>query len=83
MDGLPVKERTGLPWESRAVVRDLSGREQPAMHACGHDLHVTGLIGAARVLAAERERWSGTLVCIGQPAEEIVAGARAMLRDGL
>ena len=83
MDGLPVKERTGLPWESRAVVRDLSGREQPAMHACGHDLHVTGLIGAARVLAAERARWSGTLVCVAQPAEEIVAGARAMLRDGL
>ena len=83
MDGLPVKERTGLPWASRAVVRDLAGREQPAMHACGHDLHVTGLIGAARVLAAERARWSGTLVCVAQPAEEIVAGARAMLRDGL
>jgi len=83
MDGLPVKERTGLPWASRAVVRDLAGREQPAMHACGHDLHVTGLIGAARVLAAERTRWSGTLVCVAQPAEEIVAGARAMLRDGL
>ncbi|MBM3866343.1 MAG: amidohydrolase [Verrucomicrobia bacterium] len=83
MDGLPVKERTGLPWASRAVVRDLAGREQPAMHACGHDLHVTGLIGAARILAAERARWAGTLVCVAQPAEEIVAGARAMLLDGL
>lgn len=83
MDALPVKEQTGLSWASRAVVKDLAGRDQPAMHACGHDLHVTGLIGAARVLAGLRDRWSGTLVLVAQPAEEIVAGARAMLRDGL
>jgi amidohydrolase len=83
MDGLPVKEETGVPWASRARVKDLMGRDQPAMHACGHDLHVTGLIGTARVLAALKDHWRGTIVFVAQPAEEIVAGARAMLRDGL
>lgn len=83
MDGLPVKELTGLPWASQAVVKDLAGKEQPAMHACGHDLHVTGLIGTARTLVALKDQWKGTLVFIAQPAEEIVAGARAMLTDGL
>jgi len=83
MDALPIKEATGLPYASTAVVKDLSGKEQPAMHACAHDSHVTGLIGTARVLAALKDRWSGTLVFIGQPAEEIAGGARAMLADGL
>lgn len=83
MDGLPVKEATGMPWASKAVVKDLAGRDQPAMHACGHDLHVTGLIGTARTLAAMKDRWKGTLVFVAQPAEEIIAGARAMLGDGL
>ena len=83
MDGLPVKEMTGLPWASQAVVKDLMGRDQPSMHACGHDLHVTGLLGTARVLTALKEQWKGTLVFVAQPAEEIVAGARAMLADGL
>jgi len=83
MDGLPVKELTGIPWASQAVVKDLAGKEQPAMHACGHDLHVTGLIGTARTLVALKDQWKGTLVFIAQPAEEIVAGARAMLTDGL
>jgi hippurate hydrolase len=83
MDALPIKEATGLPYASTAVVKDLSGKEQPAMHACAHDAHVTGLIGTARVLGAMKDRWSGTLVFIGQPAEEIVGGARAMLADGL
>lgn len=83
MDGLPVKELTGLPWASTAVVKDLAGRDQPAMHACGHDLHVTGMIGTARTLVALKERWRGTIVFVAQPAEEIVAGARAMLTDGL
>lgn len=83
MDALPVKETSGVPYASSAVVKDLSGKDQPAMHACAHDTHVTGLIGTARVLAALKDRWSGTLVLIGQPAEEIVAGARAMLADGL
>lgn len=82
MDGLPVKENSGVPYASTDVVKDISGRDQPAMHACAHDTHVTGLIGTARVLVAMKDRWSGTLVMIGQPAEEIVAGARAMLSDG-
>ncbi len=83
MDALPLKETSGVPYASTAIVKDLSGKDQPAMHACAHDTHVTGLIGTARVLVALKDRWSGTLVMIGQPAEEIVAGARAMLADGL
>ena len=83
MDALPLKETSGVPYASTAMVKDLSGKDQPAMHACAHDTHVTGLIGTARVLTALKDRWSGTLVLIGQPAEEIVAGARAMLMDGL
>ena len=83
MDALPIKEATGLPYASTAVVKDLSGNEQSAMHACAHDTHVTGMIGTARVLASLKDRWSGTLVFIGQPAEEISGGARAMLADGL
>jgi len=83
MDALPLMENSGVPYASTAVVKDLSGRDQPAMHACAHDTHVTGLIGTARVLVALKDHWSGTLELIGQPAEEIVAGARAMLSDGL
>ena len=83
MDGLPVKETSGVPYASTDVVKDLSGKDQPAMHACAHDTHVTGLIGTARILAALKDRWAGTLVLVAQPAEEIVAGARAMLADGL
>lgn len=83
MDALPVKEDTGLPYASRAVVKDIAGKDQPAMHACAHDAHVTGLIGTARTLLAARAHWSGTLVLVAQPAEEIGAGARAMLGDGL
>lgn len=83
MDGLPVKELTGAPWASKAVVKDLAGKEQSAMHACGHDMHVTGLIGTARTLVALKDQWKGTIVLVAQPAEEIVAGARAMLTDGL
>jgi hippurate hydrolase len=83
MDALPVKETSGVSYASTAVVKDISGKDQPAMHACAHDTHVTGLIGTARVMAAMKDRWSGTLVLVGQPAEEIVAGAHAMLADGL
>ncbi len=83
MDALPMKEETGLPYASRQRVRDLAGKEQDAMHACAHDAHIAGLIGMARVLMHFRESWSGTLVCIAQPAEEISGGARAMLADGL
>jgi amidohydrolase len=83
MDGLPLKETTGVPYASTAIVKDMQGRDQPSMHACGHDVHMTSLIGAARTLVALRSRWSGTIVFIAQPAEEIVAGAKAMLDDGL
>jgi len=83
MDGLPVKEEVPVPYASKAVVKDLMGRAMPAMHACGHDMHVTSLIGAARVLTALKSQWSGTIVFVAQPAEEIVSGARAMLSDGL
>ncbi len=83
LDGLPVLEETGLPYASRVRMKDDQGREVPAMHACGHDVHMTSLVGTARVLSAMRDRWSGTLVFIGQPAEERVGGAKAMLADGL
>ena len=83
MDGLPVKEATGVAYASTDTVKDMAGKDQPAMHACAHDSHVTALIGSARILVSLRDRWSGTLVLVAQPAEEIVAGARAMLVDGL
>ena len=83
MDGLPVKEASGLPYASTARQVDITGIEQPVMHACGHDVHITAMVGAARQLAARKDQWSGTLVMIGQPAEERISGARAMLKDGL
>jgi amidohydrolase len=83
MDALPVREQTGLPYASEAVANDEHGREVGVMHACGHDAHVTCLLGAADLLARARDRWSGTLIWLAQPAEETIGGARAMLRDGL
>jgi len=83
LDGLPVEEQTGLPYASRKRVKDLAGRDVATMHACGHDLHMTVFAGTARLLASLRDRWSGTLVMIGQPAEELGLGARAMLAAGL
>src|SRR5688572_32871232 len=83
MDALPVEEKSGLPYASTARQVDVAGIEQPVMHACGHDVHVTALVGAARQLAARKSAWSGTLVLIGQPAEETAGGAREMLADGL
>ncbi|MFI5335554.1 MAG: amidohydrolase [Opitutales bacterium] len=83
MDALPVKEQTGLPYASSVVMKDFTGKEMPVMHACGHDSHLTCLIGTSRVLASVRDQWSGTLVLIAQPAEEVGGGARAMLMDGL
>jgi hippurate hydrolase len=83
MDGLPVEERSGLANASTARQKDRAGVEQPVMHACGHDTHITGLVATARQLAAMKNDWSGTLVFVVQPAEEIVAGARAMMADGL
>ena len=83
MDALPVKEQTGLPYASTVTVKDVQGHAVPVMHACGHDLHMTWLVGAARVLAQLKDQWQGTLVFIGQPAEEADGGARGMLKDGL
>jgi len=83
LDALPVKEQTGLPYASTVVVKDDAGSEVPVMHACGHDIHMACLIGTARALSQLRDQWSGTLVVIGQPAEERVVGARLMLRAGL
>jgi hippurate hydrolase len=83
MDGLPVIEKTGVPYASTVRTRDKEGREVGIMHACGHDMHMTCWVGTARVLAALKPHWKGTVVMIGQPAEEVGAGARMMLEDGL
>ena len=83
LDGLPVKEQTGLPYASQVVTSDPQGHDVPVMHACGHDCHMVCLVGTARVLMSLKAQWRGTLVLIGQPAEERVGGARAMLADGL
>src|SRR5213078_2253832 len=83
LDALPVEEKTGLPYASTAHMKNDTGQEVPVMHACGHDLHVTAMLGTAKMLFQLREQWHGTLVIIGQPAEEISGGARAMLADGL
>lgn len=83
LDGLPVIEKTGLVYASQVQTKDDSGNDVGVMHACGHDVHITCLIGVARYLAANRSAWQGTLMLIGQPAEERGAGAAAMLGDGL
>ncbi len=83
MDGLPLQEKTGLPYASTVKQVDVAGIEQAVMHACGHDVHMTALVGAARQLAARRAAWSGSLVLVCQPAEELISGARSMLEDGL
>jgi amidohydrolase len=83
LDALPVAEETGLPYASTTRVTNLAGQEVGVMQACGHDIHMTIFTGTARMLAAMKDRWSGTAVFIGQPAEEIGVGARAMLAAGL
>ena len=83
MDALPVEAKTGVAWASKVRMRDITGDEVGVMHACGHDMHQTVLVGTARVLAGMKDRWSGTLILIGQTAEERGAGARALLADGL
>jgi len=83
MDGLPVKEKSGLANASQVMQVDTTGKEVPVMHACGHDVHITSLVGTARAMAARTDDWSGTLMLIGQPAEERVLGARAMMEDNL
>ena len=83
MDALPVEEATGLPYASTVTGIDPAGNTVPVMHACGHDMHVTAMIGAVERLVNTRDEWSGTLVVLIQPAEEFGAGSRAMLDDGL
>jgi hippurate hydrolase len=83
LDALPVEEKTGLPFASTVVVKNAAGQSIPVMHACGHDLHMAAWAGTARLMAEHRDRWSGTLVMVGQPAEEGLGGARQMLSEGL
>lgn len=83
MDGLPVEEKSGLPYASTARQAGIDGVESPVMHACGHDVHITSMVGTARRLAALKDRWQGTILFIVQPAEERVGGAKAMIEDGL
>lgn len=83
MDALPVEEATGLPYASKVKAVDAKGETVPVMHACGHDLHVTWLVGATTLMAQARNDWRGTLMAVFQPAEETAEGARAMIDDGL
>jgi amidohydrolase len=83
MDALPVREETGLPYASVVTATDADGNETPVMHACGHDMHVTWLAGATELLARAKDAWRGTLMAVFQPAEEVAAGAQAMIDDGL
>jgi amidohydrolase len=82
MDALPIVEQTGVAYASKIRTRDRDGLDVGVMHACGHDMNVASLVGTARVMSTIKDRWKGTLILIGQPAEEIGAGARAMLQDG-
>ena len=83
MDALPMKEATGLPYASIATAKDEDGVEVGVAHACGHDLHVTWLMGAARLLAEHRELWKGTVLAVFQPGEEVGRGAQSMMDDGM
>jgi hippurate hydrolase len=83
LDALPVPEKTGLPYASKVTAKDDSGKEVPVMHACGHDVHMASLFGTAQVMAESKNTWHGTLMIIGQPAEETISGAKRMIADGL
>lgn len=83
MDGLPVQEKSGLDYASKAKQIDWEGNEVSVMHACGHDVHITSLVGTAQVMMARRDEWQGTLMLIGQPAEERVGGANLMMQEGI
>jgi len=84
MDALPVEEKSGLPYASKVIQKStISGKMVPVMHACGHDVHITSLVGTARLMAAMKDKWSGTLMLIGQPAEEASPGAQGMMDDNL
>jgi amidohydrolase len=83
LDALPVEEKTGLSYASKVRAKDDAGRDVPVMHACGHDVHMASLMGTAEVMAHSKDTWHGTLMLIGQPAEETIGGAEGMIRDGL
>jgi len=83
LDALPVEEKTGLPYASQVKTKSDTGQDVSVMHACGHDIHITSLIGTAQMLVQLKKQWHGTLVLIGQPAEETIDGAKAMLKDEL
>jgi len=83
LDALPVAEKTGASFASTVVTKNLAGATVPVMHACGHDLHMTAWTGTAKWMAEHRQQWHGTLMLVGQPAEETIGGAEAMLKDGL
>ncbi len=83
LDALPVEEKTGLPYASKVHTHDDSGRDVPVMHACGHDLHMAALVATANIMAHSKKSWQGTLMLIGQPAEETISGAKRMIEDGL
>jgi amidohydrolase len=83
MDALPIEEKTGVAYASQVVVKSASGTPIPVMHACGHDIHMSSWIGTAKLMATNRDRWRGTLILVGQPAEETGQGAPAMIKDGL
>jgi len=83
LDALPVEEKTGLAYASKVHTKDDAGREVPVMHACGHDLHIASLLATAEIMARSKNTWHGTLMLIGQPAEETISGAKTMVADGL
>jgi len=83
LDALPVTEETGLPYASKVTAKDDSGRSVGVMHACGHDVHMATLFGTAAIMARTKDTWHGTLMLVGQPAEEVIRGAKAMVDDGL
>jgi amidohydrolase len=83
IDALPVQEKTGLAFASLVTTKNAAGETIPVMHACGHDLHMSAWFGTAKLMADNRKAWSGTLMLVGQPAEEVVQGAAAMIKDGL
>lgn len=82
LDALPVEEKTGLPYASRVHAKDDAGHDVPVMHACGHDLHMASIVATAAIMAHSKDTWHGTLMLIGQPAEETISGAKGMLDDG-
>jgi amidohydrolase len=83
LDALPVEEKTGLPYASKIRTKDDSGRDVSVMHACGHDVHMSALVATATIMAGTKDTWHGTLMLIGQPAEETISGAKKMIGDGL